>query len=454
MDSPGTSSSDNSSTNLPSPSSSPSARRSSSPAAGRFLQLLGVVSLLVGPAAVLNWSASIGLLRRLDNNDGTHKKKTGKPSGSNHSNNHHHRIAVLIAGQCQRFVYQDQTGPLFNFTDDKDDSSTTAAATWEVDVYITLHCGAAVHTPFSGAGTLSPVPYMQTNQTSIELVNEIRHWYQHEHGARRVSIELLDDAHMDAVQRELEWHILDPHHSDGEFVNGTADELRALAAAIAGRLGDRSRRWSAELRKFYLRHRVYARAVAQQSDNDDDDDDSYDGFVFWREDNIFVTPFHLPAVWREMNEEGEKMRKTKNFTINYGNHATAIATTTPLVAVDAACKFGSYSDKMYVANPAGAALLLGRTWVDHVAHMKAYVLFVAYRWNKVKRRKDRGYQPEAFVQDQLSTAVVAVVDLQRVDLRYHHGHRCIAPTYYGCLPAATRDLARIRHGLEACVLDQ
>ena len=58
----------------------------------------------------------------------------------------------------------------------------------------------------------------------------------------------------------------------------------------------------------------------------------------------------------------------------------------PYVAVDQPCEFGSYSDKIYVANQAGANVLFGSTEAEFLTSMKRYVLFTYYSLNHLPRQ--------------------------------------------------------------------
>ena len=276
------------------------------------------------------------------------------------------------------------------------------------------------------------------NQTSSHrphrLEEDLRQWYQ-KRGARNVVVQMFDDAHMAERQAAVEQHILHPHSSEFK-----ATDLEDMAREVEQARGGR---WSAELRKFYLRHFVYHLSTIT--------DNRYDWYVFGREDNYFVTPLDLHDIGKRLEQQEENNNNNNNSSML---DPPLDNKTLPLVAVDDACRFGSYSDKMYVANAPGADLLFGRTWVDYVNQMKQYVMWMAYRWIHIKPNSVRKYQPEAFVHDRLSTARVITVDMQRVDLRYvakeSGPHRCIPPTYYKCLSATTRKRSAEEHGLDAC----
>lgn len=233
-------------------------------------------------------------------------------------------------------------------------------------------------------------------------ITDIEQWYRSK-GANTVTVKLLDDETLDEMFDEITNQTSTLHASKGGY---------DLATMLSWHW-----RWGMEARKFYSRH--FAFSLAQQAARE------YTGYVFWREDNYFFEPLDLDEVLFSKNKSED----------------------VPFIVVDAPCEFGSYSDKMYVANHDGAALLFSSTYAEFVERMKRFVLFGYYRM-----AVDNQYghmQPEAFVHDSLSTADVERHDMNRVDVRYKDGLRCIPKLYFGCMPQEIWDLAS-QHNILVC----
>jgi hypothetical protein len=118
-----------------------------------------------------------------------------------------------------------------------------------------------------------------------------------------------------------------------------------------------------------------------------EDQKSYSGYVYMWEDNYFLTPLNMNAVF---------LSKNKTFT-------------KPYVIIDEDCTFRSYSDKMYISNELGADLLFGRSRAQFLLLIKLYVLTS----NHKKDVHFEPMQPEAFFHDVLGAAQLERVNLGR-----------------------------------------
>jgi len=311
-------------------------------------------------------------------------------------------IAVMIAGQCQRFVYRDQEGPLFDFTGH--------SIRPIVDVYIALHCGEKVHAD----GHLSTPPYMENPD-----IDDIKQWYKSK-GADNVFVRIMDDEHIEAKQKVVEDFVFHLHNA-GTLMK-TIDDIYKQDKP----------RWGIELRKFYMKNLVYRMTKQQGPDNT-----HYDWYVHWREDNIFMTPLDIYGavhVQQGMGEPGSSQKNAK-------------------VWVDKPCRFGSYSDKIYIGNEQGMRLLFEESFAEYMILMKEYAFSTSVRslvFHRGIRAAITVYQPEQFVNDRLLLADVREIDMKRIDVRYKGEQRCIPRLYYSCMPNETLSMAR-KHGIEECV---
>jgi hypothetical protein len=294
------------------------------------------------------------------------------------------RVALLIAGQCPRFVYREQSGPLF-------DSTRTMHNDTEylVDVYIALQCGEAVR---AYIGTVDSPPYMKTLD-----IADIQEWYLNR-GAASVTVRIVSSATMNEAFEDIALQ-----------ATGTVRHLEGFNASDVPC-------WDAEVRKFYLRHLVFAMSLRKRRVSD--------AYVFVREDNFFLTRLNLDDVFFSKQKSPE----------------------VPYVIVDKHCEFGAYSDKMYVSNHLGAALLFSSTKAEFMSWMKRFLMVGLFL-----RRRDfwKPYQAEVYVQDTLNGAEVERIDLARVDTRYQRGVKCIPTLYFDCMPNTTQALA-FEQGLVPC----
>lgn len=301
--------------------------------------------------------------------------------------------AVLISGQCDRFIYRDQPGSYF---------------TSEIpfSVYIALHCGEEVHSFIKNRNDApqSP-PYMETVQ-----VRDIKDWFLHEKGAQSVEITILDDEQMAEA--------VDTIKKQTTSIRGNGGYLYDVENNMAEILDSDPffDRWAVEFRKFYLRHVVYQMAYPY----------GHREFLYHRDDNFFLNPLPMDVIQKSL-QQGEN-------------------TSMPVVFIDEPCDFGSYSDKLYVSNALGSDLLYGSQMAEFVEKMKRYVLFGFYRRPFTRQP----FQPEAFVHDSFSGANVVLFNMERVDVRYNHdGERCVPKLYHDCMPERTQSLVQDR-GLDVC----
>jgi UDP-arabinose 4-epimerase len=294
--------------------------------------------------------------------------------------------AVLISGQCQRFIYRDQLGPLFELY-------LNPLCAPKIDVYVALHCGESAK-PWTGV--VDSPSYI--NDTNLN-VSDIQYWFQSVRGANTVQVKIFDDVAMEAVDQEVFSFATNVRGSDvtalREFVNASSKI-----------------RWKPHSRMFFLRHAAFRMSISDQQ--------SYHAYTYWREDNYFFSPLDMAGDF-------------------FGNH-----TSQPYVVVDELCEFGSYSDKMYIMNRAGAELLFDSTRSDFLKKMKNWVQFA-----KVQNDQGDPFQTERFLHDILSLAVVQKRVLMRVDARYMNGTLCIPGLYYHCLTSDLKAKAGLV-GLHQC----
>jgi hypothetical protein len=293
-------------------------------------------------------------------------------------------VALLISGQCHRFIYREQSGPLFQTTSE-------SATPFTLDVYITLQCGGAQK---SLVGQVDAPPYMGTlNMT------DIKEWYT-ARGADSVTIQILDPEHMDNAFEETQYQ------ATTVYRNNFGHKLSYMIGWP---------RWIVEVRKFYSRHVTFAMTLQAKQ--------TYSAYVFWREDNYFFTPIDMEQVFFSKNKSKDE----------------------PFVIVDEHCEFHAYSDKIYIANHLGAAILFSSTKAEFFSWMKRYALFGFYRMHY----HGDPLQPETFVHESLLKANVEKQDLLRIDVRYVDGVKCVPHLYFYCMPEATRNLAT-QHNLVVC----
>lgn len=286
-------------------------------------------------------------------------------------------IAILIAGQCHRLTYKDQSGPLFA-------TFSGQAYPYKIDVYMALQCGEKFQ-PFTGQADTPK--YMETLN-----VTDIEQWYLSK-GANSVTINVLYDQTLDAIYQDVSTQASSIYRGDAypyklEYLLGGA-------------------RWPTEVRKYYLRHLVFSMAQKAQR---------YSAYLMLREDNFFFEPIDMDATYFKKNKSNDE---------------------NPYFIVDKHCEFGSYSDKIYISNHPGAASLFSSTKGEFMLFMKRLLLFAYYRG----QTDQEIMQAERFEHDTIQFAVVDKMDLKRFDTRYVHGQRCVPNLYFFCQPASHKTAA-------------
>lgn len=279
-------------------------------------------------------------------------------------------VAVLISGQAQRFAYQDQSGPLVAVP------TTSPACTVAVDVFIALHEG-RMSKPFTGGAT--GLPYTSDEPT-------IRRWLV-ARGARSVVMRVVDDDHMATMERNVRSRL--------SSWNGTADVQGMIRKFTEDR-------WRANLRMLYLRHLSFLMSS----------DREYAIYTYWREDNHALQPIDIESYSRSLLREWCK---------GCGH-----------ILTDAWCGWGSYSDKAYVTDHAGAVALFDPTGERFASKMVDWVDFASHR--------ETGdptfiFQTETFLEQKVfQGAKVNREDLHRTEVRHVDGQLCVTPKYWDCAP--------------------
>ena len=292
------------------------------------------------------------------------------------------RIAVLIAGQLARFTWREEAGALVEPAD--------PACPPVVDVYIALQTGAAIHSPTSswgqdstgaGFGPQVHVPY--ADETSAA---DLKAWYRRR-GARQVRVEWVAPEGVEGFQ--------------GRLYAACSPEERAHVD-VQTRLLDR--RLVGTVNQLYVKHRAFAQAV--------ESGEAYDGYTAWREDNFFFEPLPQGA---------------------FPPPSAAGAD----VVVDRHCGWQFFSDKIYVTNRAGAALLFSEAEAALVEKLRGYVRYALTHPDPQWRRQSwdgQGWQIERWLEHLLQPATVSQRDLRRADVRYTQGVFCVTRAYVFCSP--------------------
>jgi hypothetical protein len=264
------------------------------------------------------------------------------------------KYAVTISGQIQRFIWKDQRDPLIAPAD--------VACPPVVDVFIAVHNG-TMRRPWNRV--ITGVPYTTTTDEVVVRYKQ--------RGARSVHVKWISDSDQKNMHATVE---------------GTFD---AGQKALVDR--HRARRVDSNMNMMWLRHVAFTMALEHGT---------YDGYTYWREDNLFFTPLKESVF---PTPDGARM------------------------VVDSYCGWGSYSDKIYVANTGGANLLFDRSFEEFKQKMQRWVQWASHRGG------DR-FQSEAFLQHVLTlgSATVTKVDLMRADVRYARGRLCLAGGYAHCSP--------------------
>jgi len=218
-------------------------------------------------------------------------------------------VAIMISGQLQRFVYQDQTGPLLA-------PDPKAACPVAVDVYIALSNASLTK---AWSGRVTDIPYL-----SSATPDAIKHWYL-ARGARRVVVKFVDEDEL--VRAEATVRQLIRNAPDGKRLDTFVKQ------------GYDKDHWFANFRQYYMRHMVYKLTL----------DRTYGVLTFWRDDNVFLTPLDLGPMWPKL------------------------LASTNAVFVNQYCGFGALSDKIYAFNRGSVDLFFCPTFQAFSKKMLAWV---------------------------------------------------------------------------------
>jgi len=325
-------------------------------------------------------------------------------------------VAVLISGQCQRFTYKENTGPILTFsrrpriaTDPKCPQPQHQPL---IEVYIALQCETLTQ-PWTG--DTPDTPYIDAENLDI---HDIQNHFT-KRGANKVAVQILNKEDMQKAYDDASYHVTHYH--------GVANDKALDVTAMFNGYHLAESTWRSEFRKFYARHIVYHEALLSHAPQ------TYSGYVYLREDNYFYEPLDMDKVLLNKNKTASE----------------------PFFVVDSDCRqrFGAYSDKIYITNQAGADLLFGRSMAEFMEKMKRYILLGYYKshlagagvWPRLT------IQPESFVHDSFSHAEVEEMHLQRIDVRFvgRNHTRCIPDNYYNCHSEQGK-AAAAQHGLVPC----
>mmetsp|Transcript_20898 Transcript_20898/g.47134 ORF Transcript_20898/g.47134 Transcript_20898/m.47134 type:complete len:787 (+) Transcript_20898:89-2449(+) len=282
-------------------------------------------------------------------------------------------LAVLISGQLGRFIYQDQSGPLV------DQSGCPTI----VDVFIAMHAG-SIAQPWTG--TVSSPPYI-TEATPMSF----KEWYT-KRGARSTAVTFFSDADMERAEKDV-YEML--------CKDEKLKENKANTKSLIDKQHDVN--WLANFRMLYLRHEVFKMSTLR----------SYDFYMYWREDNVFLEPLALKPL------------------------LGVLSNTLPSVVVDQWCGFDGYSDKIFVANR-GSALALWDAEDDAFwSKMVEWTLYSSHRL-----REKNIFSTEAFLGHVMETSSTIVKrDLHRTEMRYEGKKLCVPALYWQCTPALPNQTA-------------
>ena len=247
-----------------------------------------------------------------------------------------------------------------------------------VDVYIAIINATGVK-PFSGHID-ETTPYQNLSNTK-----SLQQWFR-ARGARYVHVKWLSDDDMSRMQTSVENTL--------SLANDT--DARAFIEQ------HRKRQWEPNLRMMYTRHVAFEMTCAQ----------TYSMYTYWRDDNYWIEPLRLADV--RIVASDLKAR----------------------IVGDKHCGFGSGSDKLFIANAAGAQLLFDDSWT---AFSRKMVDWFAFAFSRAHVRVQFGspFQTERFLKHVMGNALVVRLDMKRADVRYVDGVLCATPIYikYKCTPS-------------------
>lgn len=272
-------------------------------------------------------------------------------------------LALLTSGQVPRFAYKTAFS-LIRVRDSNAERSSLQQLLLDkskgrqpclpnaVDAFIVLSQGKA--TIWTGPNSTSSNTLV--DPSSRLDVEDVRRVYK-ALGVRRLRLRLLTMAEMQAASRRIESAVA--ARGAAAIASTPAQWLRAAATNIPRW----SVRWRPHSRMFYLRHLAFRAAL--------DEGVQYRHFLYVREDNAFLDPAASLAAFAGAHfapAEAKGLRATDERASSAESSSTR-----GVVAVDEQCGWGSYSDKLFLANAAGASALFAGDEDEHVAHMSSWV---------------------------------------------------------------------------------
>mmetsp|Transcript_61611 Transcript_61611/g.123488 ORF Transcript_61611/g.123488 Transcript_61611/m.123488 type:complete len:422 (-) Transcript_61611:66-1331(-) len=306
-------------------------------------------------------------------------------------------LAVVISGQVARFVYKESLARVSRmFRSVLDCKGDHAGCKGAVDVYVVL----GDTRTSAWAGDYGTPPYVQDVLKRPERVRD----YYLAKSASRFSLKVYSQSECEAMVRAMEGQVA----AAGSRATGASPEA---FRATWGRYG---RRWPQNRGMYLLRHLAYAAAL----DGERSLPYKYSHFLVLREDNAFLHDVDLRALLRRLDgRRDERLRKVPQV---------------PSVLVDAKCGWGSFSDKLWLANRGAADLLFGRSDEDHTNKLATLLVGGSYMKRRTPVIPEEQLQPEYFYQYLLETAGARVekVEFGRTDLRYLAGQPCVPGLYH------------------------
>ena len=367
-------------------------------------------------------------------------------------------LALLISGQASRFTFRSAfsqarsragRSPLQLLVADRaGGNSRSSGCMPRVDAFITLSLGgekrwaddwSSSHDARHG-GAHSSARLSDDEEEQRSLLQRVVPGFFTSLGVTRVVLELLERSKVDARTRRVEVAVA------AAGAAAIATTPLAWWRAAQQSIPRWSVRWAPHSRMLLLRHLAFRRAVS-------DPNATYAHFLYCREDNAWMEPLApLAEVGRQ-----HLCARARAQGVAFGTHiaAASAAAATPassvaaptaapsvaeahargVVAVDAMCGWGSYSDKIYLADAAGAATLFGRSFDQHVAHLAAWVQLAMLPPNATQRLRPLPVAPVAVAwNDPMQTeyfleSVLRAAGIRVVPMAFHRTDvRRIAPT--------------------------
>ena len=140
------------------------------------------------------------------------------------------KVAILISGQLERFIYRDQTEPLFKLFEGAPMPGAGFHCPPIVDVFIALQTGQLAK-PFKGQ--IASVPYANTSTPA-----DIRKWYV-ARGARKVVVKFISLGKVRRMEAAVRKFIR--HAKGGKLLASQIKRARIKW------------HWQANLRQYYMR---------------------------------------------------------------------------------------------------------------------------------------------------------------------------------------------------------